>query len=514
MHGLAFGRAAELYRVAQDLAPPGSEAQKKASLERAEALVADGRCIAAAQVMVAVLQAPSLSPAGVERLRLMARAAEYFLRGGGRDEGLALARKTLEEAGIAWRSGTMSTLASLLWGRFAVGMRARRRPGPSRVEQVPFELEVLWSVSSGLSFYDSLRAFELGVRHMRLSERVGDPLNLARAYSTEATLAAMTRGLPATAKAQRLQSLARGHAARHATLETRSGARSGYVEAHLEFMATTQAYALGQYAVAFERAERGLALCDALGPSTQWERGGLAFTAAGALGKLGRFDTQREFVKVAMKQAARVDDRYQQMMLAVGPAALHELARGAPELALEAANEARRSGGDNAFLDYMHAFIAGRALLMMGEPEKARALVREGWRKVWRGGMAGTAMVRAEMLALLARCELAMSERDRAAPSRARRLVRKLARVRHPSATSQSLALGGLIASLRGDDGLAHESWVSAQQSFEAFGEGHEAMVMRMVAERQDPTSIHAWLRQEGVSDPERWLRILAVPDR
>ncbi len=184
--GLAFAHAAGLYEEAMALGATGWDVHEA----RARALVAAGRPFDAAE---AYLRASELRVDGqgdgdaeLDRIELHRQAAEQFLAGGHTDRGVAEMRRVLEVFGLSLAASPNTALARFLWNRSRLwfrGLKYTLRDDVPRAELL--EVDTLWSVSSGLSIIDTIRATDFQVRHLIRALEVGEPWRICRALALE-----------------------------------------------------------------------------------------------------------------------------------------------------------------------------------------------------------------------------------------------------------------------------------------------------------------------------------------
>ena len=155
---------------------------------------------------------------GWRQVDLQRRAAEQFLIGGHIDQGMDVIRTVLRALHMRLAPSPLVALASLLWRRARI-----RRRGLAFVARDPdhmpadslLRIDTCWSVTTGLSMVDNIRAADFNTRHLRLALEAGDPYRIARAVALEAIFAASgdTGSQYAAECAERAASLAResGH---------------------------------------------------------------------------------------------------------------------------------------------------------------------------------------------------------------------------------------------------------------------------------------------------------------
>jgi serine/threonine protein kinase/tetratricopeptide (TPR) repeat protein len=191
--GLAFDRAADLYRRALDLSPTDVAEQHRLYEQLGAALANAGRGAEAAE---AYLKAAEGAEVGKNR-DLRRRAAEQFLRSGHVKEGLRVLDDVLREVGLrlprtpraAWESWLLKC------GRLRRrGLRFRRR---EEREIPPDQLQLIdlcRSAAVGLCMVDPIRSLDFQARNALLALRSGEAGRIALALANQAVMCAFFGG--------------------------------------------------------------------------------------------------------------------------------------------------------------------------------------------------------------------------------------------------------------------------------------------------------------------------------
>jgi hypothetical protein len=182
---LAFDNAADLYRRALRMGSDDMGLLRQFQRKLGDALANAGRGAEAAkayQVLVA-------DASGMEAIELQRKVTEQFLISGHVDEGLVAAQAVLKGVGMSFpRTPARAVLGFLLmrarlWIR---GARFRERS----VEEVPAtdlcQVDVSWTLGTGLALIDPMRGAYFQARNLLLALRVGEPYRVARALAQEA----------------------------------------------------------------------------------------------------------------------------------------------------------------------------------------------------------------------------------------------------------------------------------------------------------------------------------------
>lgn len=504
---LAFHTAAKLLRLSLD---SGDTTSRPQTMWRLSAMLVNaGRAAEAGHVAIATARLNDAAEVSDKALvtSQLAYGASQLLRGGVREEGVAVAEEVVRRVGLRWRKTKGSTIASLLWQRAATTILPRRSP-KTPGKDTKRQLDMLWDVSSGLSFYDSLRAFELQARHARMALRAGDERHQALALATQAMVLTFENGNRREAAAIHLLARANSCAAR---LDDPA------VEAHLRLMHVLVMYSGWHFEAVAREGWAGFEYCRDNCRSSSWERAGLIWIAATAQAKLGQFSELRVRVAQAIREADRLGDVYLATMVRLGQPAMGRLTAGDAEAVLEEAATARAVGGRSGFLDYLHAYATVRAHLYLDDIDRAEVEFWDAKRAVAAGGMMRSPLIRLEMLDMQARVALAKGAAD--PDSQAWRLelkkaLRALRRVPHPAAAPTASFMQGQCAVLDRSPDEAAMSFALATGGFEAVGQPLEAGLAthlgRWVRRPDEPNRALGYLKGRGVASPTKFLRTIA----
>jgi serine/threonine protein kinase len=205
---LAFKQAVRLYHQAVKLCPD-AEGKRRLRVRLAGAFANEGRGRDAADVYQAALEGAPPE----EALDLRRRAAEQLLRAGLFAEGLEAMRELLASAGMTLHTSARRAQASYLWSRAALRLRGldfRERPLDQITKAELSRIDLCWSVASGLSVVDTLRAAQFQSKHLEWALASGEPFRIARALALEVGLTAASgkQGKRAAVIAARAEDLA------------------------------------------------------------------------------------------------------------------------------------------------------------------------------------------------------------------------------------------------------------------------------------------------------------------
>jgi serine/threonine protein kinase len=181
---LAFHRAADLYLFASENG--GHTGAKRLALlvSSAHALTNAGRLDEA----VSVFAAAAAAAAPAERLELRRLELEQLLRRGRLSEGLIKGRAVLAAVGQRLPRTRIGAIASLVAQRSLVrlrGLEFKERAAAELPASALARIDVLYSVSSGMSFVSPLLGKVLQMRHLRESLAEGEPRHVCKALTLE-----------------------------------------------------------------------------------------------------------------------------------------------------------------------------------------------------------------------------------------------------------------------------------------------------------------------------------------
>ncbi|HEX3774690.1 MAG TPA: protein kinase [Polyangiaceae bacterium] len=186
-NGLAFMRAARLYRTAIELGADRPKSDLLASV--GDALVNAGRSSEAADAYLEAAQAAP-SEGAVE---LQRRAAEHLLKSGRDTEGLAVLREVLAAVELSYPESAPAALASLLYHRARLRLRGfsfSPTPAERCTPHALARVDVAFSATAGLAMVDVIRGADFGARQLVLALDSGEPIRICRALAFEAGNAA------------------------------------------------------------------------------------------------------------------------------------------------------------------------------------------------------------------------------------------------------------------------------------------------------------------------------------
>ena len=310
---IGFARAVALCDSARTLAAPihGAELARR----RADALAGAGAGERAAEAYAEAADAAT----GADALDLERLAAENFLRSGRVDDGLARAQRVASALGFELSTGAARAIGRVAMERMRNrwrGVELARTSSASEGQAA----DACYSLSTGLSMIDSVRAAWFTSRGVRHALASGDPARGARALGLEACLLA-SRGTRGSRRARDLLAQARA-------LATRSGDRS--VLALGEHAAGVVDLLLGDYRSARAHTDQAVALFKDGVAGVAFERHTAQFFGAVASFWLGEWSDAARRLRSLVRTADATGDRFARVCATTGVVVMADLVRGVP----------------------------------------------------------------------------------------------------------------------------------------------------------------------------------------
>ncbi len=204
---MAFEHAVHVY----ELASAAWEGQPD-DLQR-EVLRSMGEALACAGYTARAAESFSRASEGAksaDSLEMRRRAAEYWLRSGHIEEGIAALVRLLSEVSVTLPKRGQRALVSLLWQRAALSMRGldftRKTPHQLSARDLT-TVDVLASVGSLIGLVDFVSGADFQTRAVREALQTGEPNRVAKAFCVEATFTQATEASPRP-RAKRLVEIA------------------------------------------------------------------------------------------------------------------------------------------------------------------------------------------------------------------------------------------------------------------------------------------------------------------
>ena len=506
---LAFDRAASLYRSALQLTP-ASLAAGEWREGLADALMSGGRPREAAEQYLEAAR-------GADRFRqveLQRRAAEQFLAGGYIDRGAAAIRTVLAAVDMRLAWSPLTAVVALICRRARIrwrGLDALEREAAQIPAETLLRIDTCWSVVTGLSLVDTIRAAEFNTRHLLLALEAGEPHRLVRALALEAGFLA----------SDRTQAEHAAHCVERArALAQRSG--EPHAEALIAMMIGTSALMAGEWKTATVHCRHALQLLREKCTGVTWE---INLTETLHLGSLLY---QGEIREVARRVPALLVDARDRGNLSFETELRTRmntvwLAADQPDEGERQANEAMASWPRNTFQrqHYNHTLARLQTELYRGRAEAAWQLVASQWKGLERTLLLRVPYLRIEACYLRGRAALLMaaSQRDRRRfLSIARAEAHRISRFGLRWSTPLAQLLTGIATHLEGNDEVARTLVAAAVDGFErADMHFHAAIARRRLGQlqagdrgRELVQRADAWLAGQDIVNPARIARLIA----
>ncbi len=456
---LAFDRAAGLWQLAIELAPPGAPEIANHHVMRADALFNAGRGQAAAREYLAAAEGVG----GGESLELHRRAAQCLLQAGHVDDGLAMFEGVLAALGERLPKSPRRALASLFLRR--TQLRLRGLAFVERNDITPLErarIDLYWALATGFGLVDVIVGADFGTRHLLAALRGADTYRLVRAFCAEATFTA-SGGTASIARTRTLVDRTKALAE-----------KSGHPHAIGLSMAAEAAlhYHLGEWAVSreiFRRAERVFRdQCTGVA----WELANVRHFHLASLWFLGELRRLAERVPALLEEAATRGDLLAQTSIRCGHASIlwlaHDDPAGGRRDVLDAVSHWSRRG---FLLQHFYELVSLTQFdLYEGDSAGAWKRLQERWPEMERSLLLRIQRVRIEAYALRARAALAaMRDRDSLPMLRdAAHYAHKIEKENVAWGLGYAYAVRAALAHNGGDDKAAIEHLSRAVKAFDS----------------------------------------------
>jgi hypothetical protein len=505
---LAFRRAADLYAIALQFGSYEPDVRCALLIGRASALVNAGHLLEAAAMYAEAV--PLASPderTELERLRI-----EQLLRAGRLREGMTLAAAQMRSIGCELPDSQRATIVSVLTQRLALRVRGTRFK-PRNLVELPVramqEVDLLWSVCSGLSFANPVQGKLVQLWHLRRALALGERRRVAMALALEVGYLTSS-GIAAQPRAEKMGARA---------LEVAIEAGDEFVIGLVEACTGLSDFLIGQWTRADQRMKAGLRRMRDHGVGGRWE---LDLTELFYLSNLFYCGQLRELARLApiyLREAEDRGDVYAQNGIRAWRPNVAWLVMGKPEdaRAHSLAVAMEHSGDDEAFQlnDYNHLLANTRIDLYIGDGDGALARVERAWRELESSLLLRVTTVHVESYFLLGTAALASTRADRAAV--VRRAIAGLTKAKLPWADGLRALLIAGLALIEGQRDRAALELVAAEDKLRAAEMPLHLQVARQcrgellggaagATLREDAD---AWLRGQTVADPRAFARII-----
>ncbi len=496
---LAFDRAARLYGEAVAL---GAE-DEGLRVAQADALAGAGRPREAALVYLEA--ARGAVPA--DALGRSRRAAELLLCAGYVDEGLATLRHVLRDVDVHLSPSLPRSLlgfaALRVHLRVVRGLAFRERPASAVGERDLLRTDACYAAAVGLFLVNPILAAESQARHLLVALDAGEPFRVARALAFEAVFAAVRRGQgPSTA---RLLSTVRGIEQRVAHPHL-----TGFVRLCESVVAQVGA----QWRLAYDRLVEGESALRQRAAGVSLEIDMARLRRTDVLWNLGEVAELSRLAPVLVDEARERGNRYMETMVQLSTGSLLGLVEGRPDRAKEAVAGVldRWPHAPGSMLHVREVRAQARIALYEGRGPAALKWVEEGLSAARRTGLSLAPTHTAELQWLGGLAALTAGDASRAAG-----FVRACARLDFPWAENMVRLLRVGLARRAGDFAGAIALLRRARETARERGEAlYEVAISRRLGEwiggregRAQGEAASAWMRGQGIADPERMTAML-----
>lgn len=508
---LAFERAAVFYGRALELATDTGRVTADLRIKLGEALANAGRGAEAAEAFLSAAAHVRDLDAG----ELRRRAAEQLLRAGHVDRGLSVVQTVLAAVGLRLARSPKHALLRLMVRRALLRIRGLRFT-ERRAEQIDpgllSRIDACWAVAIGLARVDNIRAADIQTLHVLLALRAGEPFRVARALAAEAGFVS-TGGGPSRRRAMNLVAAARTVAERIDLADAL---------AYASFAAGITSFYMGEFAAARDACERAERMFRERSIGLVWEVNTAQTFASSSLYYLGDFAELARRVPMRLREARERGDLYAAADVAAGRPIVAWLMEEDVTGAQHGIREAMASWSPTGFhlQRYFGLFAETQVDLYAGHGLDAWQRATQRWRALTRSMVLRVQLIRLEAFHLRARCALAAAAtaRDPAPLLRsAERDARRIAREHRPWSDPLAHLVLAAVQAARGQP-VAVELLGRALAEFEA---AHMTAFATATRRRQGEliggtagaelvTQADAWMRSQGVRQPESFTRMLA----
>jgi len=509
---LAFDRAAVFYGRALELTRDTGRVVADVRIKLGEALANAGRGAEAAEAFLhAAAHVRDLDASELRR-----RAAEQLLRSGHVDRGLSVVQDVLRAVGLRLARSPKHAVVRLIMRRALLRIRGLRFT-ERRAEQIDpgllSRIDACWAVAIGLARVDNIRAADIQTLHLLLALRAGEPFRIARALATEAGFVS-TGGGPSRPRAVALVAAARAVAERIDQAEAL---------AYASFAAGITSFYLGEFAAARDACEHAERMFRERCTGLVWEVNTAQTFTSSSLYYLGELAELARRVPVRLREARERGDLYAAADVAAGRPIVAWLMEEDVTGAQQAIRDAMASWSPTGFhlQRYFGLLAEVQVDLYAGHGLDAWQRATQRWRALARSMVLRVQLIRLEAFHLRARCALAAAAiaRDPAPLLRsAVRDARRIAREHRPWADPLAHLVLAAVHAAQGQAPLAAELLTQSIAGFEAaqmtaFATATRRRQGELIGGTRGAemvTQADAWMRSQGVRQPESFTRMLA----
>lgn len=508
---LAFARAAELYRRAAECLP----GDRGLRIRWADALVNAGKCAEAAPLY---LDAARDAGTAADASELRRRAAEQLLVSGRIEEGVAVLRPLLAEAGLRWPATPRRALIGLIGRMIQLDVRGIRFDDRAEAE-IPREelrsIDTAWTAGKGLGSVDIMRGAYFIVRSTHRALAAGDARRVSRGLA-HVGLLMIARGIPREVdKGRRLiaeaERIARAIGDPHLI---------GFARIN----AGTASMTLCELEAAARALDDGVRQLEEECTGVAWETSFAHAVRVNVLRLMGELGDLAVRGSAWLRTSDENGDRYGAVWIRIHTSSVL-LAADDPDAARAQLTETANGWSAGLFTpQHMSAtLLACECDLYRGDPAGALRRLERVWDIAEAAYATGWQMTRVLNLAMRASAAVACA---RTAPDERRRLLalatddaRRLDREGRPYARAAAALIRGALAHQRGELERAVAELDAAAGGFDAARmKLYAACARRRRGElvggdhgRAEVARADAVLRAEGIRDVRRWTAVYAA---
>ncbi len=294
---LAFDRAAQLYRTALRLSEPQGPALRALQLALGDALLNAARGPEAADCFLAAAEGAEPTT----RMECRRLAAEQLMISGHIERGLDTMDSLLVEMGVYLPKTAGRAFTSLLWNRLKLrlrGLKFKPRLESQVAREELMRVDVLKSISQGLSMVDSIRGSDFNTRDLLWALRTGEVKRVARALALE------FGHMAAQGQFRRARRIAR--VAERLSDEN----HDPYIRAWTDACWGALHYFEGSFGEAVRTFDRSLSLLSSETRGAPWEIGQVRMFRLFALRRMGSMRELGATFEQMVRDAAQRGDRY------------------------------------------------------------------------------------------------------------------------------------------------------------------------------------------------------------
>ncbi len=500
----AFDRAARLYQMAIELAPPGPKVREiqvalGAVLAKAGRGGEAGRALLAAAVGAPVAEA----------LDLRARAVQALLHAGQLEQGIAELRAVLATQGVAYPETSRKALLSIVAQRALLSVRGlgfKERDATEVPQSQLAQIDVQYYAATTLAPIDNIRGHSFQVRGFRLALRAGERYRIARSLVTEAGYLALGGG----------RSIAKGDALLATAEELGSRVENPHLRSLLVAGRATAAFLKGQYALSIDRAHEALATAQKHGMSEFAEVNLMYQWIGEALHWVGRFPELEEFLMRSIRDGEERGNHYLSTTLRTAALPFVRLAADDSLAARQEVKTALERWTPQRFhVQHMYALRAEAQIdVYEGNGRGALDRLAREWKEASQSLVLRISYARTILLDVRARAALraAVGAADQAALLAAALAdARTIAGDKRSWSAPLATLIHACVAAVRGDKATATARFAEAATGFDAASMAlHAAAARRRLAELSGTTPDDTFMTSQHVVSPERTTAMLA----